>query len=310
MKPLLVFENRYKDHKGGPHHPENPARLDACLAGLSRDNLIKEFDRIEPRRAGKDEIMLVHTPEHHSTVAATAGQEDSMLDEDTYVCAESFDTALFAVGGLLEIVDLCEPGKEERAFAFPRPPGHHATPASAMGFCLFNNIAIAARYAQKERGFERALIVDFDAHHGNGTQDIFYDDGTVGFFSTHQHPLYPGTGARGERGSGKGEGWNMNIPMIPHSSDVDYKRAYEDELAEFWEFVKPEIVLVSAGFDAHERDPLSQMKVTTAGYRWMAEFILARAAGMPCVFVLEGGYDPDALADCSNAVAKAIAQYR
>jgi acetoin utilization deacetylase AcuC-like enzyme len=222
-------------------------------------------------------------------------------DSDTYVSARSFDVAMYAAGAVIEAIDRCKKSMIERAFCAVRPPGHHAEADSAMGFCLFNNIAVGARYAQKI-GYEKVFIIDFDVHHGNGTQHIFEEDDTVFYFSTHQHPHYPGTGKDFERGRGKGEGFTYNIPMPYGSGDKDYYFAYRDILPGLMKTFRPNIVLVSAGYDIHANDPLSGFNVTNEGMRSIVRGILLRSTpvyfpSFPYVFALEGGYNLQALSE-------------
>ena len=259
---------------------------------------------IEPRTATREEIELVHPPEHFEVIAETEGQELS-LDPDTYTSPLSFQTALLAAGSCIDLVDAVLDGRAANGIALVRPPGHHAETNRAMGFCLFNNIAVAAAHARR-RGLGRVLIVDWDVHHGNGTQEIFEEDPSVFFISLHQYPFYPGTGAASERGRGAGEGFTLNIPMRTGCGDVDYLTRFREKVVTAGKDFAPDLILVSAGFDAHARDPLGGMRLTTPGFAQLADELLGLArdtCGGKIVAILEGGYDLLALRNCVDAVA-------
>jgi acetoin utilization deacetylase AcuC-like enzyme len=254
---------------------------------------------VAPRDAAVEELERVHSPALVEQVRAAADPyRDHWLDVDTYVVGKSFEAALRSAGGVMEAADAVLDRAVDSAFALVRPPGHHATPAHAMGFCLFDNVAVAAAHLLEARGLSRVAIVDFDVHHGNGTQDIFYRDGRVLYFSTHQHPFYPGTGFYNETGDGAGEGLIVNVPLPAGSGDEPYLRAYREVCAPVLRRFQPEFILVSAGFDAHFADPLAQMLVSTRGYYEIASLLreLARElCGGRIVYALEGGYDHTAL---------------
>ncbi len=294
---LLVRDATHVRHRGQQGHPERPERVLAIDDALAQANL--PFTEIEPRAVTDAELAAVHTPQHIELVRGIAAMGGGSIDADTYVTRESYDIARRAAGSTVELVQRLVAGEAKRGLALLRPPGHHATANEPMGFCLFNNVAIAARASGK-----RTLIIDWDVHHGNGTQDIFYRDPTVGYFSVHQWPLYPGTGSRDERGAAEGNGATLNHPVRAGSGDAEYLAAIDEALGDFYAHIAPELVIVSAGFDAHTRDPLASCEVSTAGYAAMAERILARAGETPVAFVLEGGYDTLALGESVVAVAR------
>ncbi len=282
----------YLEHDTGPWHPESPERLRAVEKALTP--LKERLVTLSPIRISETLLETVHTPEHIETVRWHCDALEP-IDADTVCSERSWDAALMAAGAGIVALDAIEKGEVSRAFCAVRPPGHHATVERSMGFCLFNNIAIAARYAQS-LGFARVAIVDFDVHHGNGTQDIFYADGSVLYFSTHQSPAYPGTGSRDERGTGEGEGTIFNFPFPPGSGDEDLVPVYENELPKILEDFSPDILLVSAGYDLHREDPLAQLEVTTEGIRRIVRAIL-KSRNVPSLFMLEGGYDVNALGE-------------
>lgn len=287
----FVYDEIYLLHEPPPWHPERKERLLSIVAALKTAGLWERLAHIPPRRAGFNDLARVHTPAHIEKMKTFSS---GILDEDTYACPASLETALYAAGGLMEAVDRCRRGDLRRAFCAVRPPGHHAEADCAGGFCLFNNIAVAARYAQSV-GYERIFIVDFDAHHGNGTQHIFEEDDRVFYFSTHQYPFYPETGKDMERGTGKGEGFTYNIQILTGSGDKDYLYVYQDILPDLVRRFGPDLMLVSAGYDIHVDDPFADIRVTSEGVRGMVRSILA-CADCPAVFSLEGGYNLEALA--------------
>lgn len=294
----------YLEHDTGYSHPERRARLTAIEEAVNASILRESLVALEPRHATPDEIALVHTPAYVASIRKIADEGGGMLDFDTPVCARSYEIALLSAGALLTGVDAVVAGDVDNAFACVRPPGHHATPDKGMGFCLFNNVAVAARYAQTKHGIGRVLIVDWDVHHGNGTQDAFYSDASVFFFSVHQFPLYPGSGTIHERGEGDGIGTTLNAPLPARSGDSDYLAVFEKRLVPAVREFRPEFVLVSAGFDAHEADPLGGMGVTADGFAALTDAVVGLAdefAGGRIVSTLEGGYSLDGLS--SSVVA-------
>jgi acetoin utilization deacetylase AcuC-like enzyme len=302
----VVWDERYLAHDTGDGHPERPERLVAIKQVLDADS---RLIRLPPRMASAEEVGWIHTPDLIRTVESSRGIAQGYFDMDTPIGPKSADAAFLAAGGVLEAVQAVEEGKLTQAFAFPRPPGHHAESGQAMGFCLFNHIAVAAEYLIRKKGKARVAIMDYDVHHGNGTQHSFYARKDVFYLSTHRFPFYPGTGAEDEKGVGDGLGYTLNVPFGPLGDDDDYEKAFDEQIIPALEDYKPEFVLVSAGFDAHERDPLGGMKVSKKGFYSMSQK-LARIAQKHCgskiVFVLEGGYDLKGLQEGVEAVLEVI----
>ncbi|MDD5475911.1 MAG: histone deacetylase, partial [Syntrophales bacterium] len=262
----IVTDNRYIKHETGYFHPESPQRLEAIYGMLEDSDMRDRFYKVEVRPAEISEIAMVHKQNYIERVAATAGISSTSLDPDTVTSADSYEAALLAAGGLMNAVDRVMDGTVKNAFAFVRPPGHHAEAGRSGGFCLFNNVAIAAEHARKKHGLKRILIADWDLHHGNGTQHSFYADPGILFFSTHQYPFYPGTGSLNEIGSGAGEGYTINVPLSRGKDDADYLRIYRRILDPVSDAFKPELVLLSAGFDICVGDTLGGMKVSEQGF--------------------------------------------
>jgi acetoin utilization deacetylase AcuC-like enzyme len=301
----FVYHPRYVRHDTGRGHPERPQRLESIVGRLERSHLLRELDSLEPGPASVAQIVAVHGAGHVAEVERLCGAGAHALDAgDTAVCSESYEIALLAAGGALEAVDKVMAGEWENGFVACRPPGHHAEANAAMGFCLFNNVAVAAEHLRRAHGLERVAVLDWDVHHGNGTQHIFEADPGILYVSLHQYPWYPGTGARTERGRGDGEGATLNCPMSPGDGDPEYLQAFEADVLPAIEAFDPQFVLVSAGFDAHARDPLSMTQVTTDGFRRMSRLVADLAAarcGGRVVSLLEGGYDLDGLAESVQA---------
>ncbi len=292
-KPGFVHDDLFLNHVPPGWHPESPERLKAIHDRVRGSGIWNSLVRLRPRRAGLEAIGAVHDPAYIEKIRRFG---TGYLDADTYMSEGSLDAALHAAGAVMEAVDKCRSGLVNRVFCAVRPPGHHAEADRAMGFCIFNNVAVGARYAQG-LGYGRVFIVDFDVHHGNGTEHIFYEDDTVFYFSTHQYPHYPGTGSRQERGRGRGEGFTYNVPLPSGAGDEEYAGIYTEVLGETVSSFGPDIMLVSAGYDIHANDPLAGMQVTDAGIRSIVRGILSAAGNMPVVFALEGGYDLTALSD-------------
>ena len=299
MKTGIVKDRRYMDHHMGHFHVETPQRLEVIYRMIDK-KITFSFDKIEPRLAAEDELTLIHTPTYVNMVKSTDGKEHVQLDPDTSTSAKSWEVACLAAGGVLNAVDSIMGRKIQNGFALVRPPGHHAESTRAMGFCLFNNIAIGAAYLIKKHGLKRILVVDWDLHHGNGTQNSFYDSAEVLYFSTHQYPHYPGTGHWNEVGEGKGEGFTINVPLRAGKTDGDYLHIFQKILRPIVYEYKPEFILVSAGFDIYEGDPLGGMLITKEGFGALAAEILDLAAEFSqkrLLCALEGGYDLQGLQD-------------
>ncbi len=307
MRVGLLDDPLFREHDAGPGHPERPARLDALRRGLRGAGLEERLILSSPRPASEAEILRVHTAAHLDRVRRSAGRS-VQFDPDTRAGPRSCEAALLAAGAAVEAVDRVLAGEWDRGFCAVRPPGHHAEADRAMGFCLLNNVAIAAAHAL-ECGLDRVLVVDFDVHHGNGTQAIFAEEPRVLYVSSHAYPFYPGTGSLSEVGVGDGVGFTVNLPLPHGLGDGEYVRLYRDVVLPIARSFDPELVLVSAGFDAHNDDPLAGMAMTSAGYGELARTCLDAAAGMArgrVVMVLEGGYDLEGIASSSAAVVGAL----
>lgn len=288
----FIYDDIFLKHKTPQWHPETKERLISILSTLRNSELWDRLIYVKPRMASYDDIALVHTT-HYIEKIKNFGV--GYLDGDTFMSKGSLEAALYAAGAVIEAVEKCKDGEIQRAFCAVRPPGHHAEAGRAMGFCIFNNVAVGARYAQK-LGYKKVFIIDFDVHHGNGTQHIFEEDDTVFYFSTHQYPHYPGTGTDYEKGRGKGEGYTYNVPMNAGSGDKDYLHVYQDILPPLVNRFEPDILLVSAGYDIRTEDPLASIRISSEGIRGIVRGILS-CSTVPVVFALEGGYDLEAIGD-------------
>lgn len=290
----VVKDQRYMEHVMDPGHPESPDRLREIYQMIEEEEMRGRFlSKVNPRPSTREELEMIHSPSYIDLVASTAGKSYFRLDPDTSTCEKSYETALLAVGGLLELIKVVMQGKLNNGFALIRPPGHHAERNKAMGFCLFNNVAIGAQYALKNFSLKRILIVDWDVHHGNGTQNAFYEDPQILYFSTHRYHFYPGSGAASEVGKGKGEGFNVNIPLSPGLGDIGYGIIFDKILRPIALEFQPQLILVSAGFDIHYLDPLGGMEVSEKGFARMTQILMEIAESTTqgkLVLTLEGGY--------------------
>jgi len=309
----FVYSDAYLRHlSGNTGHPERPERLLAIRTALDREGLLRTLVPIDARRVTDDELKLVHTPSYIALVRRELSNVQGLTElstGDTAATAGTLQAAEFAAGGVLNAVDAVMQGKVSNAFVAARPPGHHATPDRGMGFCVFNSVAIAARYLQKVHGVRRVLIVDWDYHHGNGTQDTFYEDDSVFYFSTHHYGAYPGTGSPRETGSGRGVGTNLNVPLPVGASDAQILEAFETQLVPAARAFRPDFILISAGFDAMRNDLLGRFDVTPEGFAAITRVVLRLAeesAKGRVVSMLEGGYRLDGLADSVVAHVKTL----
>jgi len=308
MKVGIIYDPIYLKHDTGAH-VENSSRLVETVGLLEKSKLIDKLTAIPPRAAPVDEVSLAHPHSHISRVQSYSTRGGGWLDGDTYASPASYEVALHAVGGALEGVDAVMTGKVNHAFALVRPPGHHATADEAMGFCLFNNIAIAAEYAKRLYKLDRILIADFDVHHGNGTQEIFYSDPKVLYFSTHQYPWYPGTGSIYEDGAGEGKGFTVNVPLPAYCGDKEHLRVYQEILVPVAKRFQPQLMLVSAGYDPHWADQLSLMQLSVSGFAGIVSVIKGLADELcqgKLLLSLEGGYHLEALSHSIKATFEVL----
>jgi len=312
MDTLILRDDRFLAHDPGPGHPESARRLRAIHDDLDA-RTIPGTRTAGTRAATHEELARIHDPGHVARIAATAGMERVQLDPDTVTSRGSYEAALHGAGAVLRATEAVSAGESQGAFALVRPPGHHAESATAMGFCLFNNVAVAAAHAVTELGLSRVLILDPDVHHGNGTQHSFFSRRDVLYVSSHRYPFYPGTGWFDERGDGKGEGHTLNLPMPPGMGDADFLYLYREVVGPVVDEYRPELILVSAGFDTWMNDPLGGMAVTAEGYAALfglfRDWAETHCAGR-LVYALEGGYDPPGLASGVRAALEVTAGAR
>jgi acetoin utilization deacetylase AcuC-like enzyme len=309
MAVQLIYDSAYLKHDTGLH-PENPRRLKAILRALDEDDsLAHKLSRIEPPPARNEDIVRCHREDLIYEIESLCKEGETFVDADTRISPESFEVARLAAGAALAAVDSAMREEGGRAFGLIRPPGHHATISTAMGFCLFNNAAIGARYAQAKYGVDRVLIVDWDVHHGNGTQEIFWNDPTVFYFSTHQYPYYPGTGSSGERGGGKGEGFTLNVPLAAGTSARHHRQAFADALHQVERKFPPDLIIISAGFDSRRGDPLGGLMLEDSDFSEMTKEVVGIAekygAGR-VIGLLEGGYNLDLLGNSVRSHISAL----
>jgi len=306
----VVRHDIYKEHLANYPHVESPQRLQVIYDMLDGEDMAERVLTVSPRPATDEELAWIHSPSHVKRVAATEGKPYASLDPDTQTTPHSYEAARLAAGGLFSLIDKIFDGTVQNGFAFVRPPGHHAEKDRAMGFCLFNNVALAARYAMHSHSAERVLIVDWDLHHGNATQNSFYEDPTVLYFSTHQFPHYPGSGNLTQVGRGAGEGFTVNVPLRPGHGDVEFYQIFEKTLAPIAGVFRPDLILVSAGFDTYVDDPLGGMRVTPKGYAALTRILMALADGCCAkrlAMTLEGGYHLAGLRESAEAVMRELA---
>jgi acetoin utilization deacetylase AcuC-like enzyme len=298
MTTGYIYDPIYLEHTLSGH-PENHERLVAIMDLLQETGTLDRLEKVPASPISRERLERNHTASYIDEVRRVAERGGGHLDPDTYVAPRSYEAALMSAGGLVDLSEAVLDGTVDNGFALVRPPGHHALAGRGMGFCLFNNVAIAAHYALAERGLERILIVDFDVHHGNATQDAFYDSPAVLYFSTHQYPYYPGTGSWRDTGRGAGEGYTANVPLRGGVGDVGYGRIFDEVLAPLARRYQPQLILVSAGYDAHWADPLAGMLLSIAGYAGLARRLKVLADELctgKIVFTLEGGYHLEVLA--------------
>ena len=298
-KTGYISDPFYLKHENEPH-PENPGRLNAIQKNIESSKYYNNLTLIQPRKATLEDITQIHDKGYIKSVEDSCRNGVRNLDADTVISKDSYQAALLSAGAGLEAVDKILEGTVDNAFCAVRPPGHHAEQNKAMGFCLFNNVGVIARYAQNVQKLEKVFIFDWDVHHGNGTQHSFYKDSSVYYSSIHQYPFYPGTGSVDETGTGDGLGSNLNLPMRAYSCDTDYINAIEHKLIPVIQKFNPDLIIISAGFDAHENDPLAQINLSTECYGKMTQKLM-EVANDVCdgriLSMLEGGYDYSALAD-------------
>lgn len=304
----IVLDARFLQHETPRGHPERPERLRALLDALGNWEKRNRLRSIEPRLAETERLSRVHSQDHVRRIAATAERPYSSLDPDTHAGQRSYETARLAAGGAMALVEALSSGKIDSGILLARPPGHHAESDRAMGFCLFNTIAVAAQFALDEGWARRIAVVDFDVHHGNGTQEIFYNRPDVLFLSSHQYPFYPGTGSFREKGDGNGLGTTVNLPISAGAGDGFFAPLYQEFVAPILKQFQPDLILVSAGFDAHRQDPLGGMNLSAQGFGKIA-FLLNEAAADVCkgriLYLLEGGYDLQGLVSSTLEVISA-----
>lgn len=309
----IIYHPDYLKHETGPGHPESPERLVSIMDRLEETGLLKSLALIEPKPAKEDDILLIHSKDHLDTIKTAWEKGFTAITADTPISEESYRVALLAAGGVITGIDRIMTGEFANGMALVRPPGHHAAPDRAMGFCLFNNVAIGAGHIRKRYGIGKVLIVDWDLHHGNGTQEAFYDDPSVLYFSTHQYPHYPGTGSLHETGEGEGKGFTINAPMRAGTTPEEFMKKFRDALYERALEFSPWFILISAGFDAHRNDPLGDLLLTEDSYAEMTRIVLDiadRSCKGRVLSALEGGYNLKALAYSVEAHLRVMTEWK
>jgi len=309
QKTAIVKDGIYLQHLTGEYHPENHHRLEVVYEMLQEEEMQGKLRELPPRPATREELELNHSLNYVDQVASTAGRSFTSLDPDTTTSPRSWDAAQMAVGGVLVGIDKVMEGEVNNVFALVRPPGHHAEKSRGMGFCLFNNIAVGARYARQKYSLDRILVIDWDLHHGNGTQNAFYEDPQVVYFSTHQYPYYPGSGGVDEVGKGEGTGFTINVPLPGGQGDQDFAAIYQGVLKPVALEFKPQLILLSAGYDIYSQDPLGGMDVTPEGFAMLTSTIMDLAQSScqgKLVVTLEGGYHLGGLRDSVKATLKEL----
>lgn len=307
-KTGIITDKIFLEHDTGSGHPESKFRLESILQYLESKNYSKDLRRYDTKIPSEEDILKIHSSDHYNRIKALSGKK-GYLDGDTPYSEKSSEASLRAVGAGLEIADQIINREIENGMVMVRPPGHHAERNHAMGFCIFNNIAITARYLQK-KGYQKIAIIDWDVHHGNGTENAFYDDDSVLFISTHQYPFYPGSGSESDTGIGNGIGYNLNIPMQRGAGESEFKKAFANQILPKLENFLPDFILISAGFDAHKNDPLANLELTTKSFEVFTEKIKS-IANQYCegrvISFLEGGYDLKALSESVEAHLSVLA---
>jgi acetoin utilization deacetylase AcuC-like enzyme len=300
MKKLaIVYDEIFLTHKPPFSHPESPTRLVAIIDKLNEESFFEDVDLLQSKMATEENILLVHTKSHLEYVHSSIRDNKLLLEPDTYAVKESWNAALTAAGSIISAIDLVLTKKYSSSFCAVRPPGHHAKTNRPMGFCLFNNVAIGAKYALSKYKLDRVAIIDWDVHHGNGTQEIFYNSPEVYYFSLHQYPFYPGTGSENEKGDGKGKNHTMNFPLPAYTSGEAYLKIFKEKIIPELNSYKPQLIIISAGFDAHKDDPLAYMLLVENDYSEMTKILkqFTSSENIPIISALEGGYNLNALAN-------------